>query len=86
MATTLPRFETSEFLPVRTPKTLVNAGPVDNEEALEHCIVDACQIFRNCPSVFERMLPSIKRCPMQENFRSYYKSTISAISHELNVS
>jgi hypothetical protein len=42
MASTLARFESSGFLPVGTLKTLVYAAPVDNEEALHHCIVDAC--------------------------------------------
>jgi hypothetical protein len=33
----------------------VYAAPVDNEEALHHRTVDACQTIRNCPGVFGRM-------------------------------
>jgi hypothetical protein len=51
MASTLARFESSGFLPVGTPKALVYAAPVDNEEALHHRIVDACQTIRNCPDI-----------------------------------
>jgi hypothetical protein len=40
-------------------KTLVYAAPVDNEEALNHRIVDACQIIRNYPCNFERMRRSM---------------------------
>jgi hypothetical protein len=36
-------------------KTLVYAAPVDNEVALHHRIVDACQTIRNYPAIFERM-------------------------------
>jgi hypothetical protein len=43
MAFTLARFELSGFLPVGTPKSLVYAAPVDNEEALHHRIVGACE-------------------------------------------
>jgi hypothetical protein len=42
MASTLARFESSGFLRVGTPKSLVYAAPVDNEEALQRRIVDAC--------------------------------------------
>jgi hypothetical protein len=87
MASTLHAgFSTSGFLPVRTSKTLVYAAPVDNEEVLQHRIVDACQTIRNCPSIFERMRRSVMRCPMQDNLRSSYKITFSAITHKLNVS
>jgi hypothetical protein len=55
MASTLARFESSRFLPVGTPKTIVNAAPVNNEEALNHRTVDACQTIRNCPGIFELM-------------------------------
>jgi hypothetical protein len=61
MASTLARFEFSDFLPLRTPKTLVCAAPVDNEEALHHRIVDACQTNRNCPGIFGRTRRSIAR-------------------------
>jgi hypothetical protein len=33
--------------PLKTP---VYAAPVDNEEALHHCIVDACQTICNYPT------------------------------------
>jgi hypothetical protein len=42
-------------------KPLVYSAPVDNEEALRHCIVDACQAIRNCPGIFERMWWSMTR-------------------------
>jgi hypothetical protein len=61
MAPTLTRLQSSEFLPVGTPKTLVYAAPVDNEEALHHHIVDACRTIRNCPGIFERMWRSMMR-------------------------
>jgi hypothetical protein len=38
------KFQSSGFLPVGT---LVYAGPVGNEETLDHCIVDACQTIQN---------------------------------------
>jgi hypothetical protein len=42
-------------------KTLVYAAPVDNEEALHHRTVDACQNIRNYPGIFERMRRSMMR-------------------------
>jgi hypothetical protein len=39
--------------------TLVYAAPVDNEGALPHRTVDACQTIRNYPGVFERMWRSL---------------------------
>jgi hypothetical protein len=60
MASTLARFESYGLLPVGTPKTLVHAAPVDNEEAL-HRIVGACQTIRSYPSIFERMRQSTMR-------------------------
>jgi hypothetical protein len=33
----------------------VNARPADNEEALHHRIVDACQTIRSCPGISEIM-------------------------------
>jgi hypothetical protein len=36
-------------------KTIAYAAPVDKEEALHNHIVDACQIIRNFPGIFERM-------------------------------
>jgi hypothetical protein len=55
MASTLARVESSGFLPVGIPKTLVYAAPVDNEEALHHRIVGACQTIRYYPGILERM-------------------------------
>jgi hypothetical protein len=66
MASTLTRFESSGFLPVGTPKTLVYAAPVDNEEALHHRIVDAYQTIHNYPRIFEwmwrSMMKRVKEC------------------------
>jgi hypothetical protein len=59
MTSTLVRFESSEFLPVGTSKTLMYIAPVDNEEARHHCIVDGCQTIRNYPGIFERMRRSM---------------------------
>jgi hypothetical protein len=42
-------------------KALMYATPVDNEEALHHRIVDACQIIRNYPGIFARMWRSMMR-------------------------
>jgi hypothetical protein len=61
MASTLARFESYGFLAVGTPKALVHAAPVDNEEAPHHRIVDACQTIRNYPGIFERMRRSMMR-------------------------
>jgi hypothetical protein len=47
------RFDSSGFVSVG--KTFVYATPVDNEEALHHCTVDACQTSRNFPGIFERI-------------------------------
>jgi hypothetical protein len=44
IASTLARFESSGFLPVEAPKTIVYLAPVGNEKALHNSIVDACQI------------------------------------------
>jgi hypothetical protein len=52
MTATLARFEFSRFLQVGTPKILLHAGPDDDEEALHHRIVAACQIIRNYPGIF----------------------------------
>jgi hypothetical protein len=59
MASTLARFYSPKFLPLGTPKTLVSAAPVDNEEALHHCIGNVCQTIRNYPDIFERMRRSM---------------------------
>jgi hypothetical protein len=55
------RFESSGFLPVGIPKTLVYAAPVHNEEALHRRTVDACQTISNCPGVLARMWRSMLR-------------------------
>jgi hypothetical protein len=39
----------------------LNAAPVDKEEALHHCIVDACQTGRNYPGILARMWRSMMR-------------------------
>jgi hypothetical protein len=54
MASTLARFKSSGLLPVGHLKAVVYAARVDNEEALHHRIVDACQTVRTYPSIFER--------------------------------
>jgi hypothetical protein len=61
MAYTLARFESYGILPVRTPKTLVYAAPVDNEEALHYRIVDASQTVRNYSGILELMRRSMMR-------------------------
>jgi hypothetical protein len=61
MASTYNRFESSRFLPVGIPKTRVYAAPVDNEEALHHRIVVACQTISNCPGILQRMRRSMMR-------------------------
>jgi hypothetical protein len=42
-------------------KALVYVAPVDNEKALHHRNVDACQTIPNYPGIFERMRRSILR-------------------------
>jgi hypothetical protein len=37
------------------------AAPVDNEKALHHRIVDACQTICNYPGIFEHMRRSMMR-------------------------
>jgi hypothetical protein len=59
MASTLTRFESSGFLAVGTPKTLVYAAPLDNKEALHHPIVDPCQTTRNYHGISEQMWRSM---------------------------
>jgi hypothetical protein len=68
--------------------TPVYAAPVDNEEALHHRIVDACQTIRNCPGIFGRMPRSMSRrvLNLMEAILSTYKCTPLAITHKLNVS
>jgi hypothetical protein len=54
-------FESSGFLPLGTPKTLVYAAPIDNEETLHRRTVDVCQTIRNYPAIFEWMRRSMMR-------------------------
>jgi hypothetical protein len=61
MASTLARFESSGFYLWEHLKTLAYAAPVYKEATLHHRIVDACQIIRNHPRIFERMRPSMMR-------------------------
>jgi hypothetical protein len=61
MASTVSRLQSSGFLLVRTPKTLVYTAPVDNEVTLHRRIVDGCQIIRNYPGIYERMRQSMMR-------------------------
>jgi hypothetical protein len=62
MASTLARLELSRFLPAGTPKTPVYAAPADNEEALHHRIVNACQTTCSYPSISEWTPRSMMRC------------------------
>jgi hypothetical protein len=57
MTSTLDSFQSSRFLPVETPETPC----VDNEDALHHRIVDACQTIGNYPGIFVWMLRTIRR-------------------------
>jgi hypothetical protein len=58
-------------------KALVYAAPVDNEEALHHRIVDACQTIRNYPGIFGRMrrsmlrLVDVTRKQVTQNYRLF---------------
>jgi hypothetical protein len=61
--------------------TLVYAAPVDNEEALHHRTVDACQTIRNYPATFERIRRSMSRRALnlvEGILSTYYKCTLSA--------
>jgi hypothetical protein len=61
MAITLAIFESSRSLPVGTCKNPYNVTPVDNEDSLHHCTVDAYQAIHNYISIFERMRQSMMR-------------------------
>jgi hypothetical protein len=61
MASRVTRFESSGFLPAGTLETLVYTAPVDNENALHHRTVDACQTIHNYPAIFEQMWRSVLR-------------------------
>jgi hypothetical protein len=77
MASTLAGFQSSGIFPVGTLKTLMYAAALDNEQSLHHRIVDACQTIRNYPGIFARMRRSV--------MSTYFKCTLSAITHKLNV-
>jgi hypothetical protein len=51
MAPLSPHLNPLDFYLWEHLKTLVYAAPVDNEEALHHRTVDACQTIRNCPGI-----------------------------------
>jgi hypothetical protein len=51
MASTLTKFESSEFYLRGHLKPLVYAAPVDNEEAFHHRTVDAYQTIRKYPAI-----------------------------------
>jgi hypothetical protein len=61
IASTITKFESSGFLPLGSPEIPVYAAPFDNEEALHHRIVDACQTIFVYPGMCERMLRSMMR-------------------------
>jgi hypothetical protein len=73
-------------------KILVYAAPVDNEEALHNRILDACQTVHNYPGIFEGMRRSMMRRieafikSHGGRFSTFYKCTLSAVTHKLNVS
>jgi hypothetical protein len=60
MASTIARFQCSGFLPVVTPKPLVQLL-LTKKDALQHSIVDVCQTIRNNPGFFEWMQLSMMR-------------------------
>jgi hypothetical protein len=61
MTSKLAKFESSDFCLWGHLKPLVYAAPLDNEEAFQHHIVDACQTIRNYPGIIERMRRSMIR-------------------------
>jgi hypothetical protein len=56
-----PDLNPQDFYLWRHLKSLVYVAPVDNEEALHHCIVDASQTIRNYLCIFEQMQRSMMR-------------------------
>jgi hypothetical protein len=62
------------------------AAPVDNQEALHHCIVDACQTIRNYPGILERMRPSMMKCAKTciESRRGYFEQILYVHSFSYN--
>jgi hypothetical protein len=73
-------------------KPLVYATSIDNEEAFHDRIVVACQTIHNYPCIIEWMWRSwwdlSKRALslLEDILSTYYKCTLSAITHKLNVS
>jgi hypothetical protein len=61
MTSTVARFDPLDFHLWEHLKSPVYAAPVDNEEALHHCIVGACQNIRLDPGIFARMWLSMMR-------------------------
>jgi hypothetical protein len=57
-----PDLNLLNFYPWGHLKTPVYAAPVDNEEALHHRIMDACQTICNYPGISEWMWRSMMRC------------------------
>jgi hypothetical protein len=89
MASSLISFESSAFLPVGTPKTLVYAAAYDNEEAFHRRIVDACQAIPHYRGIFKRMCRSTMRRVlnlMEDILSTHYECTLSATICNLNIS
>jgi hypothetical protein len=85
MASTLFRFESSGILPAWTFKNpLVYAAAVDNEEALHHRILDACQTIRNRPGNFEQMQRSMVR-PVEAFIESHERHFEILSSYKCNL-
>jgi hypothetical protein len=61
MAPRSPDLNPLDFYLWERLKYIVCAAPVDNEEALHHRSVDACQTMRNYPGIFELLRGSIMR-------------------------
>jgi hypothetical protein len=56
-----PDLNPLDFYLLGHQKSLVYAALLDKEEALHHCIVDACQTIRSYPGIFELMRRSMMR-------------------------
>jgi hypothetical protein len=70
-------------------KARVYADPISNEGELHHRIVDTRQTIGKFPGIFERMRQSMSRYAwnrVEDIMSTYYKRTLSAIIHKLNVS
>jgi hypothetical protein len=73
MPSTLVRLEFSGFLPEGTPKPLLYAAPVDNEDTLHHRTVNACQTIRSHHGVFV--------CKTYRYCRSYSRNTFKTCTY-----